>query len=137
MKGEFWESARPIENQPMSAKIVNTTDGIQTLKIAGKLTQPELSAAQKQAAEILEQQGKISILVLTEDFRAGSAAALGATSRSRRRMTRSSRSSRSLARSNGRIWRCSLPRKDSENIPWKYFPPTELSQARAWLAAKP
>jgi hypothetical protein len=52
----------------MSAEIVTAADGILTIKIAGKLTHPELAAAQKQAAGILQQQGKMSILVVTEAF---------------------------------------------------------------------
>jgi len=52
----------------MSAEIVNTADGILTLKVAGKLTQPELAAARKQAAELLQEQGEMSVLVLTKGF---------------------------------------------------------------------
>ena len=89
----------------MSAEIVNTAKGILTLKVSGKLTQPELAVAQKQAAEILHQQGKMSVLVVTEDFRGWEREGIGATSRSKWRMTRSSGSLRSSARSNGRTWR--------------------------------
>ncbi len=52
----------------MSAEIVDIANGIITAKVSGKLKQPELAAAQKAMAEILRQQGKMRILILTENF---------------------------------------------------------------------
>ena len=52
----------------MSADIVSTANGIITLKISGKLTQPELAAAQNAAAGILRQHGNVRVLVLVDDF---------------------------------------------------------------------
>ncbi|MDA8239342.1 MAG: STAS/SEC14 domain-containing protein [Nitrospiraceae bacterium] len=52
----------------MSAEIVNVANGIITLKISGKLSQPDLAAVQGSVAKIFRQQGKMRILVLAEDF---------------------------------------------------------------------
>ncbi len=52
----------------MSADIVSVENGILTLKISGKLTQPELAVAQNTARGILRQHGKMRILVLAENF---------------------------------------------------------------------
>jgi hypothetical protein len=50
----------------MSVEIVDTADGILTIKIAGEFTQPDLAAAQKRAADVLSRQGKMPVLVLNE-----------------------------------------------------------------------
>mgnify|MGYP001159154851 CR=1 FL=1 len=52
----------------MGAEIVGIADGILTVRITGKLTQPELRAAQNQMAASLQRQSKTRILVLAEDF---------------------------------------------------------------------
>ena len=52
----------------MGAEIVGIADGILTVRITGKLTQPELRAAQNQMAAILQRQSKTRILVLAEGF---------------------------------------------------------------------
>ena len=52
----------------MSAEIVGVEGGILTLKVSGRLMLSELTAVQKQGAEILRQHGKMSILVLGEGF---------------------------------------------------------------------
>ncbi len=52
----------------MSAEILNTADGILTVKIAGKLTLPELRAVQTQAAKILEGPNKMPILIFADNF---------------------------------------------------------------------
>ena len=52
----------------MSAEIVSATNGIITLKISGKLTQPDLAAVQNTAAEILRQHGSMRMLVLAHNF---------------------------------------------------------------------
>ena len=52
----------------MCADIVSAENGIITLKVSGKLTQPELALAQRTMGVILRMKGKMSILVLTENF---------------------------------------------------------------------
>jgi hypothetical protein len=52
----------------MSAEIVDNSGGVLTIKVSGKLRQPELAAAQKDAAEMLEKKGSSRLLVLAEEF---------------------------------------------------------------------
>ena len=52
----------------MSAQIVDTSDGVLTVKITGRLTQPELVAVQKSAAGIVQKVGKVRILAVTAEF---------------------------------------------------------------------
>ena len=52
----------------MSAQVVDVTDRVLTWRVTGQLTHPEFAAAQKQAADLIQQQGKARFLVLIEDF---------------------------------------------------------------------
>lgn len=52
----------------MSAEIVTASDGMVTARIAGKLTQPELTALQDATSEFIKKQGRARILVLVEKF---------------------------------------------------------------------
>jgi hypothetical protein len=52
----------------MSAEIANNRGNVLTLKVSGKLTQPELASAQKEALGILQKEGSKRLLVVVEDF---------------------------------------------------------------------
>lgn len=52
----------------MSVDIVSVKDRVITLRISGRLTQPDLASAQNAMTETLRRQGKTRILVHTEDF---------------------------------------------------------------------
>lgn len=121
----------------MSAEIVNAADGILTLKVAGKLTQPELAAAQKQAAEILQQQGKMGILVLTEGFQGWEQ---GGDWGDLSFQMRNDSFIEKLAIVGEKQWEglaLLFASKGFRPFPVEYFPPTELNVARAWLTAMP
>jgi hypothetical protein len=51
-----------------TAEIVDTTGGILTVKVRGKLKHADLVAMQKSAAEYIRKNGKVKFLVITEDF---------------------------------------------------------------------
>ena len=52
----------------MSAQITNNRGKVLTLKVSGKLTQPELASAQKEALGIFQREGSKRLLVVVEDF---------------------------------------------------------------------
>ncbi|HTY86116.1 MAG TPA: STAS/SEC14 domain-containing protein [Candidatus Acidoferrum sp.] len=52
----------------MSVEIFGYADGILTVKVAGKLTQPEIARAQQQAIGIITRHGKIRLLIIAENF---------------------------------------------------------------------
>ena len=52
----------------MSAQVEYVSDGIVTMKVSGTLTESELGQAQQAMAKIIRAQGKVRILVLTENF---------------------------------------------------------------------
>jgi hypothetical protein len=52
----------------MSAELLGLLEGVLTVRISGKLTQPELAEVQKAAGRIIDQQGKGRFLVIVDDF---------------------------------------------------------------------
>jgi hypothetical protein len=52
----------------MGAEIADISNGILTWRVTGELTHAEFTAAQKQAAGIIQRQGKVRFLVLVENF---------------------------------------------------------------------
>jgi hypothetical protein len=121
----------------MSAEIISAANGLLTLKVGGRLTQPELAAAQKQAAEILQKEGRMSVLVLTEGFqgweRGGAWGDLSFQMENDPLIEK-------LAIVGEKQWEdlaLLFASKGFRKFPVEYFAPTELSKARAWLAARP
>ncbi len=119
----------------MSAEILDTADGILTVRITGKLTHPELRAAQKSAATILKQQGRMSILVLGENFegweRGGDWGDLSF-------QLDHDASIEKMAIVGERKWEdlsLIFAGKEFRKFPIEYFQPGDLTKARAWLAA--
>jgi hypothetical protein len=121
----------------MSAEIVDTAGGILTVRITGRLTHPELRTAQKSAAEILQQQGKMRILVLAENFqgweRGGDWGDLSF-------QMENDASIEKMAIVGEREWEdlsVIFAGKEFRQFPVEYFQPADLTKARAWLAANP
>lgn len=52
----------------MSAEISGMSEGVLTVKIAGRLAEEDLAALQDRTADIIRNHGKIRILVLAEAF---------------------------------------------------------------------
>jgi hypothetical protein len=52
----------------MRPDVVSIGNGIITVRISGELRQPELAALEKVAVGVFQQQGKMRILILAEDF---------------------------------------------------------------------
>jgi hypothetical protein len=53
----------------MNLKNLDFNDGIVTWNITGQLQQPDLTATQKYASDIIRKHGPIRILVIAEDFK--------------------------------------------------------------------
>ena len=52
----------------MSASIESNTEGILTIKITGKLSQPELVGVRKAAAELIHKQDRTRLLIVAQKF---------------------------------------------------------------------
>src|SRR5262245_4059308 len=52
----------------MGAKVESAVDGVITVRITGKLTQPDLALMLKSAAATVPKEGRIRVLVIGEDF---------------------------------------------------------------------
>jgi hypothetical protein len=121
----------------MSAEIADATGGVLTVRIAGKLTHPELRAVQQQAAEILRRQSKMRVLVLAENFegweRGGAWGDLSFQMENDPRIEK-------MAIVGDRKWEdlaVLFAAKGLRRFPVEYFQSADLAKARAWLAAAP
>ena len=120
----------------MSAEISYVAGGILTLKVTGRLTQAELAAVQKSAGDIIGKQGKVRILVLTEDFqgweRGGDWNDFSFQAEHDHNIER-------MAIVGDPKWRdltFIFTAKGLRKFPIEYFEPARLAAAHAWLAAK-
>lgn len=52
----------------MSANLADVTDRVVTIKVSGRLTQPEFAASQRAAGEVIEKLGKGRLLIIVEEF---------------------------------------------------------------------
>lgn len=117
----------------MSAGIVSTSNGMITVKISGKLRQPELAAMEKTAVEIFRQQGKMRILILAEDFQGWEQ---GGDWGDLSFMRENDQHMEKIAIVGDRKWKdlaLIFTGKNYRECPVEYFPPEEVFQAQAWL----
>jgi hypothetical protein len=120
----------------MSAEIIDNTGGIVTAKITGKLTHTELAAMQKSATDIIRQQGKARLLVVTEDFhgweKGGDWGDLSFQMENDAHIEK-------LAIVGEKKWEdlaLVFTAKGLRKFPIEYFQPADLAKARAWLTAE-
>jgi hypothetical protein len=116
----------------MSAEIVNKKGDTLVFKIAGKLAHSEFSAAQKDAAKILQKSGTKHMLILAEDFEGwgkGDWGDLSGQISMERYIDR-------MAIVGDEKWRSlalMFAGKGVRRIPIQYFAPADLAKAQAWL----
>lgn len=121
----------------MSAQIIATTDGIVTVKISGKLAQPDLLAVQQEAAKILHSGGRAGVLIIVEDFQGwekeGDWGDLSFQLHNDSQIAR-------MAMVGDRKWEdlaLLFVAKGIRKFPIEFFPPSEMARARAWLTESP
>ncbi len=118
----------------MSAEITDTSGGIITARIAGKLTQPELAALQGMVGDLIQQQGRARLLVVAENFegwqRGGDWGDLSFSMKYDDLIEK-------MAIVGDRQWEdlaLVFASKGLRRFPIEYFPPADVARARAWLA---
>lgn len=121
----------------MSVEIVNVANGIITMKISGKLSYPDLVAAQATAVQIFRQYGRMRILVLAKDFlgweRGGNWDDTSFTTEYDQYMEK-------MAIVGKKKWEDEafmFTGKDFRQCRIEYFPPEEVAKAKAWLLENP
>lgn len=118
----------------MSTEIVNNLEGILTVKITGRLSQIDLLATQKAAAEILREHGGSRVLFVTEDFQGWER---GADWGDLSGQFELDSYARRIAIVGERHWKdlaLLFAGKGVRPVAIEYFFPPELDKARAWLA---
>jgi len=118
----------------MGAEIIEHSGDTLTVMISGKLTHPELAALQKATGEILKEQGKTRLLVLTDAFegweRGGAWGDLSFSINFDAQIEK-------MAIVGDKKWEdlaLLFASKGLRSFPIEYFLPAEIAKARAWLA---
>lgn len=117
----------------MSIEILSNRNGILTARISGRLTQPELTALQASAKDSIDQQGHVSLLVITEDFQGWQ----GGDDWSDVSFMENDAYIRKMAIVGDRQWEeraLMFTASPMRKFPIEYFQPADLERARAWLA---
>jgi SpoIIAA-like len=119
----------------MGAEIADTSNDIVTVKVTGRLTEPELAAVQRRTAEIIRKQGKVSILILAEAFEGWER---GGEWNDFSMQEQNDPYIEKMAIVGDRRWEdlaLMFTAKGLRPFPIEYFTPGELAKARIWLAA--
>lgn len=119
----------------MSAKIIDHHAGLVTVKITGKLIYTELTALQKSLSSIIDQEGSIRVLVITEDFQGWAKEGdWGDVSF----QSESDAFIKKMALVGEKKWEdlaLMFTGKGFRKFPVEYFESSELDIAKSWLAA--
>jgi hypothetical protein len=119
----------------VSALITDASGGVLTLRITGKLKQPELAEAQKAAGEFIRAQGKVRLLVVAENFegmeRGGNWGDVSFQAEHDRNIEK-------IAIVGEKRWEdlaLVFAGKGVRRVPIEYFQPADLAKAQTWLTA--
>ena len=119
----------------MGAGITDTSGSIVTVEVTGRLTESELAAVQNRMADIIREQGKVRILVLTIAFegwqKSGEWNDFTFQNKNDRYIER-------MAIVGDEQWKdlaLMFTAKGLRPFPIEYFAPGELARARTWLAS--
>ncbi len=118
----------------MGAQIVGLSGGLLVIKITGLLERRELAEAQKVAAQAIQKQGPIRILILTEDFKGW---AKGGDWGDLSFGIENDPHIKKLAIVGDRRWEDDVlifTAKGLRGFPIEYFGPAEVGKAWAWLS---
>ena len=114
---------------------MDTSEGVLTIRISGKLRQSELAAAQKNAVAMLKKGGGSRLLVLAEKFegweKGGDWGDLSGQEQLDAQIDRMAIIGEKRWEDVALLFTC----KGVRHIDIEYFSPTELPRARSWLAS--
>jgi len=118
----------------MSVEVTDNSDGIVTIKVAGKLAQADIARAQQQAIGIIAREGKIRMLIIVENFQGWEKGGdWGDVSFQAEYDSHIER----MAVVGEKRWEemaLIFVAKGYREFPIEYFQPADLAKARAWLA---
>lgn len=130
-------SVNTLLSMPMSAELLQISDGLLTVRLTGKLTQPDLSAVQQQAIRMLPKPSRVRVLVLAETFEGwekdGDWGDLSFQMEHDQQIEK-------MAIVANKKWEDLLLMfvgKGIRKFPIEFFPPGQTASAQAWLAGNP
>jgi hypothetical protein len=119
----------------MSAEIVSNDEGILTIRITGRLAQPELAASQKAAAEILRQQGRSRLLVVADRFQGWEKGGDWGDLSGQAELDPYVEKMAIVGEQKWQDLALVFAGKGIRHVPVEYFLPADMEKARAWLVS--
>lgn len=120
----------------MSARVVDVDDRLVTVRVVGKLEQEDVKTVQQAAVDLINDVGKIRILILAEDFEGwGSEGNWGDVTF----QARFDQDIEKMAIVGEQRWEdvvLMFTGKGVRQVAIEYFLPTDIARAREWLAQK-
>ncbi|MCF6153989.1 MAG: STAS/SEC14 domain-containing protein [Candidatus Brocadia sp.] len=118
----------------MSFEVISSSGNLISIKISGELKKAELDRMQASATEFIKREGKIRILVFLEDFLGWER---GADWEDVNFQLEHDRDIEKIAVVGDEKWRnlaLAFTGKPFRPVKIEYFTPSQLDQARAWIA---
>jgi hypothetical protein len=118
----------------MSVEILSTTGGILAARLTGKLTRAELAVWQNAVVGLIQEQGKVRLLVIAENFEGWEKG--GDWGDISFQMDHDPHIEKMAIVGEQKWAELALifTGKGLRDFPIEYFPPTDLAKAQAWLA---
>ena len=119
----------------MSAKITSVADGVMTVSLSGKLTQPELAELQRRAAWVFAELGKVRILVIAENFNGWEKEGAWGDMSFQMKYDRHIERMAIVCAEKWETLALLFAAKGIRRFPIEYFPLSAVDAARAWLGS--
>jgi hypothetical protein len=118
----------------MSASIESASDGLLTIKVNGKLTQPEWVSVQKQSSSYIDQFQRVRILVIAENFQGWEKKGNWGDISFQAKYDKSIEKMAIVGEKQWEDLSLMFTAKGFRPFPIEYFQPVELARAKAWIA---
>lgn len=119
----------------MSAELVDFSGNVLTIKVSGRLTQPELAASQRVAGELIDKLGKVRLLILVENFQGAAKEGDWGDVSFQMDYDDSIERIAIVCEPQWKETALLFTGKGIRKVAIEHFPPADLAKARAWAGA--
>lgn len=119
----------------MGVEIVDSSQGLLTVRVTGTLTKPEQDRMYEAAIEIIQRDGKVRFLVIAEDFQGWDEASDWGDISFQMKYDRHIEKIAIVGEEEWRDLAIAFVGKGFRPVAIEYFLPSEFARARAWVAS--
>jgi hypothetical protein len=134
MRQRLRVSANETFHNTMSASIETAANGLITIKITGKLTQPEWLDLQKESGTHIQQFGRARVLIITENFQGWERKGDWGDVSFQAKYDKAIERMAIVAEKKWEDLTLMFTAKGLRPFPIEFFEPSEVGRAKAWIA---